>query len=171
MAKEYKLTAFEKGDFQDTHGNFWCTAVLQGIGEPVKMVVKDPMKFEVGMELYGEVKTQKSKAGKDYLRFYRETPPEQQTFNRSAGGGKPSFQPRDDAGIKAQFAIKAAIQYHAESAPLTDIEEAAKAFYKMVDRVKESHTASTSPGETKEFSTEEDTQIEGFKEELNAMGW
>jgi hypothetical protein len=109
MAQTYKLTGFEKGDFQDNHGNYWCTAVLQGIGEPVKIVVKDPTKYHEGMELYGNVEEKTSKAGKPYLRFYREQHPDQQTGGSHSGGKKSGGY--DSDGQKQGMAIKAASDY------------------------------------------------------------
>lgn len=56
-----------------------------------------------------------------------------------------SYQPRDDNAIKAQFAIKAAIQFASMSnlpSNFTDIEDYAKAIYNMVDRVKGAITTS-----------------------------
>jgi len=71
MAQEYILRSFEKGDFQDAHGNYWCTAAFEGFGEPVKWVVKDPTKPQEGRSYYGEITEQTSKAGKPYWRFYK----------------------------------------------------------------------------------------------------
>lgn len=81
MAQEYTITAFEKGDFQDNHGNYWCSMVVDGVGEPVKIVVKDPTKYEVGMKLFGDITEQTSKAGNAYLRFKRAQQGELSTSN------------------------------------------------------------------------------------------
>lgn len=72
MAQDYILRSFKKGDYQDAHGNYWCTAALEGIGEPVKWVVKSPQSIQEGQTYYGEVKELTSKAGKSYLRFYKQ---------------------------------------------------------------------------------------------------
>jgi hypothetical protein len=72
MAKDYTVNQFKVGTFTDPNGNTWCDMALQGVGEPVKIVVKDPTKFHDGMELYGKIEEKTSKAGKTYLRFYRE---------------------------------------------------------------------------------------------------
>lgn len=147
MNKTYTLTAFEKGDFTDPHGNIWCTGVLQGIGEPVKMVVKDPSRFEAGMELFGEVKTVPTKKDptKSYLRFYRAKPDEQQGFNNQ-GGGKPS---RDDNHIRAQWAIGQSMVWQSTRSTsglvkVEEIEVLAKELYSMVDRVKNSNVVTDS---------------------------
>lgn len=157
MAKEYELTQFKVGDFQDNHGNTWCDAVFLGVGEPVRIVVKDPTKYEAGQKLYGELKEQTSKAGKPYLRFYREQRPEGQTsFTPSA---KKEWTPRDDSHIRAQWAIGQAVSLAVATHKfgLEDVESDAKWLYAMVDRVKESTpvTASTNPGTTQTFSNGE----------------
>ncbi len=133
MAQEYTVTQFKIGDFQDNYGNTWCDMAIQGFGEPVRIVVKDPLSVKEGDTLYGEIKEMTSKAGKPYNRFYREQREDAQQQNF---GTKKEWQPRDDAAIKAQFAIKAAIAYQPAGAPIKDVEEAAKSFYEMVNRVK-----------------------------------
>lgn len=88
-AQEYEITEFRKGDFQDNYGNTWCDMVLLGVGEPVRIVVKNPLdeQYTVGNKLYGEIKEVTSKAGKAYKRFYREERPEQtQGFHGSNSG-------------------------------------------------------------------------------------
>lgn len=75
--QEYKLISFEKSDFQDQHGNYWCTAAFEGVSEPVRWVLKDPMKVHEGESYYGEIKDAVSKAGKPYLRFYKQQNPQQ----------------------------------------------------------------------------------------------
>ena len=168
MAKEYEVLQFKAGNFQDNFGNTWCDMALKGVSEPVRIVVKDPTTIKDGDTLYGEIKEQTSKAGKTYLRFHREKPEDQQSFTPRGGSHKPSYQPRDDAGIKAQFAIKAAIQYQPDGATLKDVEEAAIAFFKMVDRVKNSEAVTdsaqgqTNPGTTKEFSNMEDAEFQSL---------
>lgn len=55
------------------------------------------------------------------------------------GGGKPSYQPKDEEAIKAMFAIKAAIELAKAGDKYADldlVESNAKALYAMVDRVK-----------------------------------
>lgn len=147
MAQEYTVTQFQPSDFRDDHGNTWCDMVLQGIGEPVKIVVKDPNSITTGAVLYGTVKEMTSKAGKQYNRFYREQRPEQ-----AQGGSK--YEPRADhhEEIKAQWAIGQAVQMTIGFAQVNKevnyseryIEEEAKKLYAMVERVKGS-SESTSP--------------------------
>lgn len=113
MAQEYTVLQFKKGDFQDAHGNYWCDMALEGVGEPVRIVVKDPMQYSDGMVLYGEVKEMTSKAGKPYNRFYREQRPEGQ---QSLPTNKPQqsdqyWEDRNDA-IKAQWALGRSYEKH-----------------------------------------------------------
>lgn len=115
MAQEYLVTQFKKGDFQDNHGNYWCDMALKGVGEPVRIVVKDPMQYSDGMTLYGEVKEQESKKGNTYLRFYREQRPdgEAPTY-ANKGQDKPNdqyWEDRNDA-IKAQWALGRSYEKH-----------------------------------------------------------
>lgn len=67
--------SLEKSDFQDQHGNYWCTAAFEGVSEPVRWVLKDPMKVHEGETYYGEIKDATSKAGRTYLRFYKQQNP------------------------------------------------------------------------------------------------
>ena len=71
------------------------------------------------------------------------------------GGGKPA-QPRADAAIKAQFAIKAAIQYAATQGMGTsteDVEGYAREFFLMVERVKATATDSPVQAQQKQMGT------------------
>lgn len=143
MAQEYELTAFEAGDFKDAHGNTWATAVFLGEGEPVKWVVKDPTAIKVGQKYYGSITEQKSKAGKTYLRFKRESVPE---GTGSTQTDKPSEEYWADKQnqIKAQWAIGQAVSIYnrmdTEAAENVDfeqhVEDNAKVLFAMVDRVK-----------------------------------
>lgn len=172
MAQEYVLNAFEPSDFQDPHGNYWCSGVLQGVGEPVKMVVKDPMQFKPGMELYGTVKEVPTKKdpNKTYLRFFREKRPDdnQQSFG---GTGKKEWQPRDDAAIRAQWAINQSREYiqHmlGKDAKLTEVLETAKLFFAMVEQVKDSVDAAPSPT-TPEQGLSGYAQAKAQRQTLNA---
>jgi hypothetical protein len=155
MPQVYEVVAFKKGDFQDQNGNYWCDMALKGISEPVRIVVKDPTQFHDGMELYGHITDETSKAGKPYRRFRRDKQPD---FHETAGGApkKSEWIPRDDSAIKAQFAIKAAVAAYAmptladtlkDPAALdvyfNNVEHFASQFYSMVDRVKDSGLKAT----------------------------
>lgn len=90
MAQEYTLSSFQDSDFKDQNGNTWCTALFEEkSNEPIKWVVKDPTKVVVGQKYFGEVKEMTSKAGKPYLRFFREKNPDYQGGgNKSNGDGQ-----------------------------------------------------------------------------------
>lgn len=164
MAQEYELISFEKGDFQDNFGNTWCNAAFKGVSEPVRWVVKDPMSVNLGDVVYGEIKDMTSKAGKPYLRFYKEQREEggnyvatQSSSNQSSNNVAPAkkeWQPRDDNAIRAQWSIGQSMT-HFSSKPevkLEQVEVLACALYEMVDRVKA--TGGTSPVNQPLFSKE-----------------
>lgn len=144
MAKEYTVTQFRIGDFQDQHGNTWCDMALLGVGEPVRIVVKDPLSIKADDVLYGEIKEMTSKAGKPYLRFYKaQREDEQQSFASKPKSDKPdeAYWADKQAQIKAQWAIGQAVTWCLALKKDTDLEqgivqEAAKEFFAMVDRVK-----------------------------------
>lgn len=140
MAKEYELTAFEKSDYKDTNGNYWCTAVFMGEGEPVKWVMKAETipKIQVGNKYYGRIEDWTSSKGKTMPRFYTE---KRQDANASQPTNQQSDEYWDDrnAAIRAQWAINQSREYiqHmlGENAKLTEILDTAKVFYGMVDQV------------------------------------
>lgn len=148
MLKEYEVTSFDDGGdkpFQDDFGNFWCTAAFLGITEPVRWVLKEPSTVKVGDKVIGEISTQKSRAGKEYLRFKKASKEDSEAFSGSTGGSSPKagtstapvdWDAKNDA-IKAQFAIKAAIAYLAPNpdSTLDMVEQYAKDFFHMVPRV------------------------------------
>lgn len=125
MAQEYKVVQFKKGDFQDNYGNWWCDMVLEGFGEPVKIVVKDPMQFEDGMTLYGSIEQKTSKAGKQYNRFKREQKPDTEE--------KEAYWQEKNMSIRAQWAIGQAVSVHADN--IEKVETLANELFEMVDRV------------------------------------
>lgn len=146
MPQELKLTLFEKGDFQDPHGNYWCNATFElpdgTIEDHVKWVVKDPMSVKVGESYYGRLEEQVSKSNKPYLRFRREQRPdnEQPTPAQLSAVAKNTWQPRDDSHIRAQWAIgQAMVVFDKEVTNYRQVEEIATHLFKMVDRVKESN--------------------------------
>ncbi len=134
MAQDYKLLYFKDSDYKDSFGNTWCDASFEGISEPVKWVVKDVSKIELGKLYYGEITMETSKANKPYRRFRTKQKPEENT------GSTSSSSVGED--IRAQFAIKAAVALLRN--PEADIKEDlvlhwARIFYAMVDKVKQ-HT-------------------------------
>lgn len=148
-AKEHTLTSFDPGKdpFVDPHGNTWVTATFEGITEPVKWVIKDLGKIRVGDSYYGEIKEQTSKAGKPYLRFYRESKPEggytqpQQTALPESPSG--DYWDDKNAQIRAQWAIGQAVSAICKDGKephYPNVESVAKELFAMVDRVKQPQT-------------------------------
>ena len=139
---DYRLIELRKGDFQDNHGNWWCDVSFEGVSEPVKWVIKDPLKITEGEVYQGEIKEQTSKAGKPYQRFYRSF-----DDNKTSNFGSSSGSPKQDDGywedknaaIKAQWAIGQAVSHlgQKDNVKLEQVETLAKALYDMSERVKE----------------------------------
>lgn len=89
----------------------------------------------------GEVETYEKPDNRGNVETFVKQPQKENPYRSGGGGEKKPYVPRDDASIKAQFAIKAAIAWlngspkdDAESVGL--IEPLAVDFYNMVDRVK-----------------------------------
>lgn len=147
MSQDYKVLELKIGNFQDNYGNTWCDMVLEGVGEPVRIVLKDPTTVKAGDTLYGHIEQAISKANKAYNRFKKdqlpENAPDPQTPVTTHSAPAVDWDAKDRA-IRAQFAIKAAIAYGTPETPLADIEASAKAFYAMVDRVAGSNTQDNS---------------------------
>lgn len=171
MPQEYEVVQFKKGDFKDQNGNFWCDMALKGVGEPVRIVVKDPTQFHDGMTLYGRITEEVGKtSGKPYQRFRREKrDDETRTYSQSAGTTtKKEWQPRDDDAIRAQWAIGQASSFFAQveggkasgddPAGYRRVEEIAKQFYAMVDRVKGSSVTQEPTVSPEELQARRDTQ-------------
>lgn len=134
MAQDYKLLQFKPSDFKDQHGNTWCDAAFEGVSEPVKWVVKDPTKAEVGKTYYGEIVQKTSKADKPYQRFYPRQKPEQTSES------KDEYWEDKNLSIRAQWAIGQAVQATEMKADQdgydTDVQDLAGRFFLMVDKVK-----------------------------------
>lgn len=132
--QEYKLKDFKDSDFKDQNSNTWCDAIFEGHGEPVKWVVKDPMKIRVGDSFYGEIKQMTSKAGKQYNRFYRAQKPDHTT-----NAEKDKYWEDKNQTIRAQWAIGQAVSATEMKASdegyEADVQGLASKFYEMVDRV------------------------------------
>jgi hypothetical protein len=144
---EYEIIQFDKGDFKDQNGNYWCTMAVRGVSEPVRIVVKDPMHedFLEGKSLYGKITDETSKANKPYLRFRREKREDSQQDSLPVKSDKPSPEYWDDknAQIRAQWAIGRAVDMAVgwnagppdENAVFNTIESTAHKLFDMVDRV------------------------------------
>ncbi|HJQ07958.1 MAG TPA: hypothetical protein VJ836_00590 [Candidatus Saccharimonadales bacterium] len=139
MAQEYVIKSVKKGrEWGNDFGKFQSYALaLDGVGEPVQLNKKVPVKNEPkeGDTLYG-ILEEKIHEGRIYYKFKVEKKPD------SGYSGKGSYQPRDDEAIRAQFALKLAVQAYGPNQSddqdiyFADIETYAKHFYAMVDRVK-----------------------------------
>lgn len=136
QAKEYEVTDIKISDFRDSYNNTWCDMVLMGFGEPVKIVLKDPSTVKIGDKLYGTVNETKSKAGKTYYKFKKEQRPDYEQRQEKSD----EYWAEKDASIRAQFAIKGAIelvngQEEKPNEVFLAIEQYAKELFSMVDRV------------------------------------
>lgn len=115
--QDYKLKDFKPSDLKDQHLNVWCDAIFEGLGEPVKWVVKDPSKIVVGQSYYGEMREMTSQAGKAYVRFYRKERPDGEPVPANDSSNFESVDKQDS--IIRQSALKAAVNYSSESNQLT----------------------------------------------------
>jgi hypothetical protein len=133
--REYEIVHFEKSDFQDQNGNYWCNVLFKGAAsEPIKIVVKDPTDsvFSVGSILYGRITNETSKAGKPYNRFRREKKPDAPTTLGNDGStGNSQGWKSNDAGtqesIARSVALKAAVDSHS-SGKVDDILKTAETY-------------------------------------------
>lgn len=157
MAQEYKVLQFKVGNFQDNFGNTWCDMALEGVGEPVRIVVKDPSTIKDGDVIYGEIREHESKAGKTYQRFHK-VMREQQSFTKPDRQDDAYWEDKNSA-IRAQFAIKTAVEWlKSQEAGIADVENAAKMFYSMVDRVKTPEVKAEVKQEVKPESKDVDSE-------------
>lgn len=170
--QDYELTWFTAGDFQDPHGNTWCNAAFVGVSEPVRWVVKDPTAKHVGDKYYGKITQETSKAGKPYLRFRQEQKPEEpQTIGGNAGATKEddAYWGEKNSAIKAQWAIGQAIAsfplIEGKSYSFEQIEERAKEYFAMVDRVKGERLPALPPLTPKQQDQVEDEEIKSLMEQ------
>lgn len=126
---------------RDTHGNYKGSITFEEYSsEPVDATFKTiPVP---GDKKFGTIDPYTTKNGSSRQKFNRADRPDYAASSRPSQKpqGTSNWQPRDDMAIRAQFAIKAAIQYHG-GADMSDIETAAVTFFKMVDRVKMSQLA------------------------------
>lgn len=169
--KEYTVHSFKAGDFQDPNGNTWCEVLFEEWrSEPLKWVVKDPTTITEGMKVYGHIETKTSKANKPYQRFYRDQRPEAGTTTplipeKQASGS--TWQGRDDAAIRAQWAIGQAMTYalNGKQPTLDSIERNATKLFQMVDRVK---VASATQNASQRVSDTIPSEADDFQRDLEA---
>jgi hypothetical protein len=155
------------------------SAALDGIGEPVQINKQLPMRQEpkIGDTIYGYLTEETGKEGRIYYKFHPKT---KQDFRNPQTSFVPTekkeWQPRDDDAIRAQWAIGQAVQVYtaqisAKEADLSSadkIEENAKKFYAMVDRVKGSESLKAE-APTEGPSVEEELAAQQAKRDENMI--
>ena len=148
---KYTIKQFKVGDFE-TNAGVWCDVVFEeDSSEPIRWVVaKDKVELvRDGATIDGEIVHAQSKAGKSYRRFYTDHQMQEKkeraakfgggfsSGSNQRGGTKREDQPRDDAAIQAQWAIgQANAQATNGLIEPDEVEEKAKDFFDMIERVK-----------------------------------
>lgn len=155
MAQTYTVRDVRKTDQWDSqYGTFQTYALaLEGIGEPVKLNKKVPVKDEPakGGTLYGTIEEKSTRNGSTYRQLKLERPDTGPYSGGAHGYSKRDYQPRDDAAIRAQWAIGQAMSFFTAKSTDVQIDEdhvaqMAQKLYAMVDRVK-GGSESTDPKE------------------------
>lgn len=132
----YTVKDMKISDRVDAHGNTWVNVAFEEYGEPVAMVVKDPHSVKQGNKYDGEIKELTSQKGSKYNRFFRDKPQDFSQGSQQRGGTKREYT-RDDSAIQAQWAIGQANTQAVNGLIEADaVEEKAKDFFDMIDRVK-----------------------------------
>jgi hypothetical protein len=140
---EYKITRVSQEapkEYQGEHGTtYYIKVMLDGHERPVSIGKKKPDALKVGDTVYGTI----TETQYETDRF---------TADKMQGGyagGKSNYQPREDhhEAIKAQWAIGQAVQLMLPSSAKNALspavlEDTAKMFFAMVDRVKSSEPKS-----------------------------
>lgn len=131
-AQEYKVTKVSTQEPKVYEGQYGTTyyikVMLEGVDEPVEIGKKSPDALKQGDTVYGTVTD-----GQYGKKFKAEKKP----FGQPGG----SKYNRDDAAIRAQWAIGQSVGWFSTRKTVDEhlnerIEELAKVFYAMVDRVK-----------------------------------
>lgn len=121
----------------------------------------------------GKVETYEKEGKGDYPAETYVKQPQKEGGYGGGGGGRSNYQPRDDAGIKAQFAIKAAVN---ALGPIGDEEvsvytgkayELATEFFSMVEVIKGEASTDTTAPSAPDTPSEPDTVHEVPDEPLN----
>lgn len=137
MAQDYTITAVVKRDtWSNDYGKYQTYAVqFDKTGEQWIQWNKkfkgdeEPTPPQTGDEVFGDVTNGKFKIGKKDGGYTASS-----SFK---GSEKKEWVPRDDDRIVAQWAIGQAVSWcTAQGNKLDEVEEIAKGFYQMVDRVK-----------------------------------
>lgn len=142
MAQAYKIKAVRSKakDWESKFGPMKTYLIqLEGNGEPVQINKKaDSPAPQVGDELFGDI--EQSEYGQKFKAA-------QKPFASTA---KKDWQPRDDKAIQAQWAIGQSTQMAIAMNvfEMATIEDMAKSYFAMIDRVK-AGTAGSTQGSTK----------------------
>lgn len=124
-AQTYRVTSFKVTDFTDNYGNSWVNTSLEGHGEPVTMVVKDPSTIEVGKEFYGSIYQATGKSGKQYWRFKRESQEDQKQPTYHKPNERPAYDQDGQAwGNSVTNAVNLVIATNTSGDPLAMATEA-----------------------------------------------
>lgn len=136
MSDTYRVTSFKTGTFKDDYGNTWCSMSLEGFGEPVTIVLKDPSTVHVGSELYGRIEQAKKKNGGEYWRFKKEQKEEAPTQATEQKGWHES--PEKQESINKAVALNNAVIYAGiEKLTVADTLNVAEQFVKWLRTEKE----------------------------------
>lgn len=114
MSQDYKISAYKPSDFQDNFGNWWVEVAFEGVSEPARWAMKDPMKYKVGDTVYGHMVDATSRAGKPYSKFVRD---QKEEYTPTQSSGSNSGQSTDESIARA-VALKAAVELTASDARL-----------------------------------------------------
>lgn len=132
---EYTLKNPQKmGDYDAKYGqSYW--SYVEGSDIPVKFnLTKDDV--ENGSKIEAEeYSVKKSSKGNEYQQLKKVKVVGGSTVTHAKP--KREFQPKDQNTIRAQWAIGQSVSFHMSSGTMQEIEDTAKTFYQMVDRVKE----------------------------------
>jgi hypothetical protein len=135
---EYKITqvsAQPPRQWDGPNGTVWYIKVkLDGHAKPVSIGKRSPDALKVGDTVHGTIIED---GMHDEDKFKAEQNPAYSGGGSSAS--KPSYTPRDDMAIRAQWAIGQSMTatYNKDAGNIAEVELLATALFAMVDRVKE----------------------------------
>lgn len=150
---EYKVTRVSQQpprQWQGPHGIVYYILVqVEGHPKPLSVGKKSPDALKVGDTIYGDIQPD-PEHGEDK---FKAAPMGQGGFQQATTGGvstaKPAYQPKDEAAIKAMWAIGQAVsllRVEGGKVPANQaIELWADTFFEMVNRVKNGERPDTAP--------------------------
>lgn len=153
MGRDYKVLDFKKGTWQDDFGNYWCDMALEGVGEPVRIAVKDPTEFHNGMTLYGSLETKQNKNGSEYLKFKREKNEEAPEAPATPAKSWQPESPERQENISRSVALNnAAAVFQGSGVEADDVLKVADKFYGWL---RATNTVETTMGPTEPVNLED----------------